>query len=304
MSDPETALLEESKHDAMIREDTLDEESGYSHVYLTSVYHDNIKELENILKTEFYRINCTGKTTLDEYLKKEIPSFNEEFNELELEIAKDKDEDDLKGTEHEMKQKPDLFFYALSVAVLTCIIQCAFIITIIKEYFNEGHLITSDPELITIRLLAFMTITLKLWIELCNGRKIFLQGVYHSYMFRNNSKRLLSTLMGGFQMFTALACYFCISELIVQTETVIDCVKDFSALIIVTEIDNWIGDYFINTSKQMQLYAGDNVKLISVISKKQYNKYSVADFCIDIIIVITFIVSIIPIYESVTFITN
>lgn len=304
MGDQETTLLEDTKHDAMIKEEELDGESGYSHVYLTSVYHDDIKQLEEKLKTQFYKINYTGKTTLDEYLKKDVASFKEEFEDLELEEVKDNDAENLKGTEHELKEKPDLFFYALSVAVLTCIIQCAFIITIIKEYFLEAHVITSDPELITIRLLAFMTITLKIWIELCNGRKIFLQGIYHPYMYRSTTKRLIGTLMGGFQIFTALACYFCISELIVQTETVIDCVKDFSALIIVTEIDNWIGDYFINTSKQMRLYAGENVRIIKVISKKEYNRYSVADFFIDLVVVLTFIISIIPIYESVTFITN
>ena len=52
--------------------------------------------------------------------------------------------------------------------------------------------------------------------------------------------------MGIVQIFTTLSCYFCSSELIVQTESVIDCVKDFSALIVLTEIDNWIEIFFNN----------------------------------------------------------
>ena len=107
--------------------------------------------------------------------------------------------------------------------------------------------------------------------------------------------------MGAVQIFTALSCYFCSSELIVQTETVIDCVKDFSALIILTEIDNWIGDYFLNTSKQMQIYARDYVTQIYVLKKNEYFRYTLADLVLDGIYLFTFIISIIPIYDSVTF---
>ena len=107
--------------------------------------------------------------------------------------------------------------------------------------------------------------------------------------------------MGLIQIFTALSCYFCSSELIVQTETVIDCVKDFSALIILTEIDNWIGDYFLNTSKQMKVYTRDYCCQIYVLKKNEYFRYTLADLVLDGIYLFTFIISIIPLYGSVTF---
>lgn len=294
----------ESKHEAMILRKKLDEQSGYSHVYLTSVYHNNIPKLQRVLKTEYFNINTTGAITLQDYLNKPRASFDEEFNDLNLEEVKDKDLEELKGTEHEIKSQSDLFNYAISVALFTSIIQIAFIITIIKEYFNEDHVIANDPELITVRILAFMTLTLKLWIELCNGRKIVMQTIYHSYMFRGGCKRLLSCVMGFIQIFTALACYFCSSELIVQTESVIQCVKDFSALIILTEIDNWIGDYFLNTNRAMEVYARNDVSIIKVIRKKDYSRYRCADLVLDIIIIVNLIVSVIPMYSSIDLTTK
>ena len=267
-----------STGEAMIHEEKLDEQSGYSHVYITSVYHDDVKELKTKLKNQFYKIS-NNDLTEEEYMKKRDPNFENEISDINLEEKEDPEgelnEKDIKNP------KKDLFYYALSVALLSATIQISFIITITKEYFNEPHTITDDPELITIRLLAFLTLTLKLWIELGNGRKIVTHGIYQSFLYRSNNKRLLSIFMGIVQIFTTLSCYFCSSELIVQTESVIDCVKDFSALIVLTEIDNWIGDYFLTTSKQMQVYTRDYVAQIYVLRKKDYYRYHLSDFCID-----------------------
>ena len=86
------------------------------------------------------------------------------------------------------------------------IIQISFIITITKEYLNKPHLITEEPELITIRLLAFLTLNFKLLIELGNGRKIVTHGIYQSFLYINNNKRLLIIFMGIVQIFTTLSC--------------------------------------------------------------------------------------------------
>ena len=287
-----------SSGEGMIHEEKLDEQSGYSHVYITSVYHDDVKELKKKLKSQFYKIS-NSELTEEEYMKKIDPNFENEISEINLEEKEDP-ENEINGKEIK-NQKKDLFYYALSVALLSATIQISFIITIIKEYFNEPHFITDDPELITIRLLAFLTITLKLWIELGNGRKIVNHGFYQSFLYRSNNKRILSIFMGFVQIFTTLSTYFCSSELIVQTESVIDCVKDFSALIVLTEIDNWIGDYFLNTSKQMQVYSRDYVCQIYVLRKKDYYRYNLSDFCIDFCVVGTFIFSIVPIYQSIVF---
>lgn len=296
-----TLLPEENKQTglAMLHEEDLDEESGYSHVYLTAVYHDDVEELKTVLKKQFYKVG-QKKIPLEQFMQNEDKSFDHELAELNMEEKEDPDAEDLAELGHKTEKK-DLFFYALSVAILSATIQIAFIVTIIKEYFHEEHIITADHELITIRILAFLTITLKLWIELGNGRKIVLHGIYQGFLYRNNYKRMLSILMGLIQIFTALSCYFCSSELIVQTETVIDCVKDFSALIILTEIDNWIGDYFLNTSKQMKVYTRDYCCQIYVLKKNEYFRYTLADLVLDGIYLFTFVISIIPLYGSVTF---
>jgi hypothetical protein len=217
----ENAILipKASSGEGMIHEEKLDEQSGYSYVYITSVYHDDVKELKQKLKSQFYKIS-NSELTEEEYMKKNDPNFENEISEINLEEKEDP-ENELNEKESK-NEKKDLFYYALSVALLSATIQISFIITIIKEYFNEPHFITDDPELITIRLLAFLTITLKLWIELGNGRKIVNHGIYQSFLYRSNNKRILSIFMGMVQIFTTLSTYFCSSELIVQTESVID----------------------------------------------------------------------------------
>ena len=289
---PETGL-------AMIHSEDLDEASGYSHVYLTAVYHDDIEELKKVLKRQFHKIS-NKSAPLEKFMEAPDKSFDNEIAELNLEDKVDPDKEDLEQV-GKQEEKKDLFFYALSVALLTCTIQIAFIVTLIKEYFNEGHVLTSDPELITIRILAILTLTLNLWIELGNGRKIFCHGIYQGFMYKSQYKRMLSVFMGGVQMFTALSCFFCSSELIVKTETVVDCVKDFSAMIILTEIDNWIGDYFLNMSKQMRIYSRDSVVQIYVLRKNEYYRYTIVDLVLDIIYLATFVVSIVPVWESVDF---
>ena len=285
---------------AMLHEEDLDDESGYSHVYLTAVYHDNIPELKNILKKKFFEVSGRGHLSSKDINNAEDKSFDKEIEELDLQEVQNPDEEDLvEGGVN--KDRKDLFYYALSVALLSCLIQLSFIITIIKEYFHEDHIVTSDPELIAIRILAFVTITLKIWIELGNGRKIVLHGIYQGFLYRSTPKRIMSIFMGCVQIFTALSCYFCSSELIVQTETVSDCVKDFSALIILTEIDNWIGEYFLKTSKQMKYYTRDHCTQIYVLKKKEYYQYSFGDLIIDACSIVTFIISIIPIYDSIIF---
>ena len=128
-------------------------------------------------------------------------NFENEISEINLEEKEDP-ENEINGKEIK-NQKKDLFYSALSVALLSSTIQISFIIT--KEYFNKPHIITDDPELITIRLLAFLTLTLKLWIELGNGRKIVTHGIYQSFLYRSNNKRLLSIFMGMVQIFTTLS---------------------------------------------------------------------------------------------------
>ena len=51
----------------------------------------------------------------------------------------------------------------------------------------------------------------------------------------------------------------------------------------------------------MQIYARDYVTQIYVLKKNEYFRYTLADLVLDGIYLFTFIISIIPIYDSVTF---
>ena len=58
-----------SKNKAMIYEVALDESSGYTHIYLTSVVHNDVKELRRRLKRQFSLINSNGIVPIEEYEK-------------------------------------------------------------------------------------------------------------------------------------------------------------------------------------------------------------------------------------------
>ena len=54
-----------SKNKAMIYEVPLDESSGYTHIYLTSIVHNDVKELRRRLKRQFSLINSNGTVPIE-----------------------------------------------------------------------------------------------------------------------------------------------------------------------------------------------------------------------------------------------
>jgi len=63
------------------------------------------------------------------------------------------------------------------------IIQFMFSFTIIHEYHNETIKLSSDHELITIRLLTFIALSVNIWIEYKNGRKNVILAIYSIKIF-------------------------------------------------------------------------------------------------------------------------
>jgi hypothetical protein len=119
-------------------------------------------------------------------------------------------------------------------------------------------------------------------------------------MYRTSAKRIMSGLMGFFQMFSALCTYYCVASLIIRTQTVIDCVKDFGALIIITEIDNWVGEYFLKTRRNIRKYTDDDFKQLSVVKRKESTNYNWLSIVEDIVLVFVLIIVLIPIYHSIS----
>ena len=90
------------------------------------------------------------------------------------------------------------------------------------------------------------------------------------------------------------------SELIARTESVIDCAIDFTFLLIIIQIDDWIGEYFLLTRDDIKelleiilLKFGVLIKIIldiSIVAK-------IEDFCC----LMGFFIVLILIYESLSF---
>ena len=286
-----------SKNKAMIYEVPLDESSGYTHIYLTSVVHNDVKELRRRLKRQFSLINSNGTVPIEEYEKMEnIDSFEDEIKDINLE----ENNGDMIEPKNELNLS-NVFSYAFGVGTLITLVQLSFLLTIIKEYFSEPINITSDPELITIRILAFVTLSLYLWIEYLNGRKKLNHAVYQGFLYQSPFKRIVSGFFGSFQMFTAFACYYACGELLKRNEGVIECVVDFSSLVIIIELDDWFGDYFINTSKDMKVYSRGYIIQIWCVDRDQVKKYTLLDGIEDLICILVFVIITIPLYRSLAF---
>lgn len=291
----------EKKGNAMIAQKGLDDESSYSHVFLTAVYHDDLEELRQVLKKKFYEIN--SKVVPEEEKEgEEDKSFGEEWDQLALEEVEDKDKEDLEEAKKEEEtKKKDLFLYSVSVMLLSAFVQLSFIITIIQEYFGEEHQNTSDPEEISIRIICFITLAIYLWIELQNGRKIFNHACYHAYLYRTTAKRITAAVGGLLQCGIALCTLFCSSELICQSGGVADCVTSFTSLVIITDIDNWIGAYLVGTSKDFKIYTADRVEQIYVLRKDKYFSYTFALVFVDLCSFAVLILSVISLWNAIDF---
>lgn len=294
-------INEREANRAMILEVELDEESAYSHIYLTSVFHHEIDEVKTRLQNKYLEIDREVKTEAggqqEANPEKDEEDFKEDFDRLELEQKEYHEQEELQEAGIEIKEQ-NLFIYAVGVASLSCIIQLAFIYTIVREYWGLPHLPSNDIELITIRVLAMVTFGLYCWIELTNGKKIVTHALYHSYLYRDNKRRFVTLFYGCIQCFTALSCFFCAGEFIALTESVSDCLMNYTGLTIITDIDNWIGCYFIGTNKQFSVYSNDKVSQFLVIRKSKYFDYTLGDLFIDIITLVSAVCSVIPVWRS------
>ena len=93
----ETKMLEHPSSEtglAMIRSEELDEASGYSHAYLTSVFHDDIEALKRVLKRHFHKVS-NRKAPLETFMDSPDKSFDNDIAELNLEDKCNPDKEDL-----------------------------------------------------------------------------------------------------------------------------------------------------------------------------------------------------------------
>ncbi len=76
---------------------------------------------------------------------------------------------------------------------------------------------------------------------------------------------------------------------------------NYTGLTIITDIDNWIGAYFIGTNKQFSIYSNDKVCQFYVVQKSKYFSYSIGEFFIDLATVVVGFLSVVPVWKSIIF---
>ena len=125
--------------------------------------------------------------------------------------------------------------------------------------------------------------------------------IYQKFLYWTFYKRFISGLFVAIQILVTLVCYYCSSELIDGTKSVIDCAIDFTSLLIIIEIDDWIGEYFLFTSDDIREYTRDNITQIWCIDKNYLKHHNNVERFEDFCCIICFLIVLIPIYESVNF---
>jgi hypothetical protein len=281
-------LLPKEKNIAMIYSEKLNDKSSLSFLYLTSVYHENIFELKKIIQNQFEKLS-ENKINFNNYLKVCENSFAKE-------LLKNEEEEEEKN----LIQK-EFYSYSFFVNLLSIIIQFSFISVILKEYFYYPIFITNKPELITLRLIIFLTISLKIYIIFLNNKKIINHSIQQKFLYKSNSKKNLTLLIAILNLILNLLFFYVSSILLSLTQKCFDCVKIFTIIIILTEIDVWLCEYFIGNSKQIKIYSRGFIEQIYVTKTNEFFKYNLSDLIIDLIIVFVFILGIIPIYNSLLF---
>ena len=79
-----------SRNTACLLEYPMDQNSTYSHIYITSVIHQDLGELRNRLKEQYSVINSTGEIPLKEYKsRKDIDNFERDIKKINLETKRD-----------------------------------------------------------------------------------------------------------------------------------------------------------------------------------------------------------------------
>ena len=281
-------LLPKEKNIAMIYSEKLNDKSSLSFLYLTSVYHENIFELKKIIQNQFEKLS-ENKINFNNYLKVCENSFAKE-------LLKNEEEEEEKN----LIQK-EFYSYSFFVNLLSIIIQFSFISVILKEYFYYPIFITNKPELITLRLIIFLTISLKIYIIFLNNKKIINHSIQQKFLYKSNSKKNLTFLIAILNLILNLLFFYVSSILLSLTQKCFDCVKIFTIIIILTEIDVWLCEYFIGNSKQIKIYSRGFIEQIYITKTNEFFKYNLSDLIIDLIIVFVFILGIIPIYNSLLF---
>ena len=128
-----------SRNTACLIEHSIDTNSTYSHIYITSVVHQDLIELRNRLRNQYAAINCTES-------KRDI-ELSTELSEIKPAIEPKEEPDEkieksggfilskIKRQKTLFTLNRKLFLYCLCIAFLAICLQFSFIGVLVREYF-------------------------------------------------------------------------------------------------------------------------------------------------------------------------
>lgn len=286
MKELSSTIIFKERSDITFFEENLDNNSIYSYIFLTSIYHDNIEELKEHLKLQFH-YESKYNISKEEYLSTKDDYFDKNFNELNL---KEKEEKNINKKvfkpmkiEEENECNKNLFIISFFIALLLIIFQLTFLYIIIREYLGREINFETNTKLNIMRYMIYLCLLFKSYIEFLNGKKIVSYSIYYRFLYKTQIRRLFCLLMGLVQICINCLLFIYFSKVLFISESVIKCIEIFCVFIVVSQFDEWIGGFYIKICKQMRNYTRDDFKQICL-----YNNTKCRITFIDIILNIIF----------------
>ena len=112
--------------------------------------------------------------------------------------------------------------------------------------------------------------SLMVWIEYKNGIDKLNHAIYQSFLYRSVARRNVSIFTSLMQMIAAILSLLVCTMLIAQTSSVIDNAKSLGAILMLINVDNWIGDYFVHSNKRIKVYTREHIVQIWCYDKKNH----------------------------------
>lgn len=270
MKELSSTIIFTEKSDIIFNETYLDNKSAYTFLYLSSIFHDNIEELKEHLKLQFHH-ESKYNIPKEEYLSTKDDYFEKNFNELNLyeENKVEQKSKFLKPIKAEKEEIQNLFTSSFYIALITSIMQFSLIYAIKKENLDNNHFCEVNMKSKIIKYLLIFCLIFKTYIEFINGKKIVVYGIYNGYLYRTFIKRILSILMGLIQIIINYFIYIVFIKIILRAESNIKSIEIFCVFIVISQFDNWIGDFYLIICNKFNKYTRGYFKQIFLVNNRK-----------------------------------
>lgn len=294
MKELSSTIIFTEKSDIKFVEEYLDDKSIYTYVFLNSIYHDNVEELREHLKLQFHS-KSKYNISKEEYLSTKDDYFDKSFNELNLREEKNINKEKFKPINLESKENKYLFISSFFIALLSSIFQLSFTYIIIKEYEKEYYIDELNINSKIMRIAVLFCLTFKTFTEFMNGKKIVVYGIYNGFLYKTQIRRMLSILMGLIQIGTNLSILVFFFKLIFIYVKIIKYVEILCIFIVISQFDNMIGGYYINSCQKLKNYCRGVFSQINLVNNRKKCKITFIDIILYIIFIVFVFLSLIHI---------